>query len=148
MSLIPLPKGSGIYLNNAVLYKSLSSHQLIVACIVHHINDTGLADHAFRAPRVVVSIQSQCLELLVSSTGTYSVNTLTSKLRICWWSSKFILSLFSNCCFLTTIEGHSRTMIPGRVNKTYLKAHRGGGGLCRELHRHLKKQQYPYTNET
>jgi len=37
-----LPEGGGIHLYNAVLHKSLGSHQLIVTGIIHNVNDTSL----------------------------------------------------------------------------------------------------------
>lgn len=43
MGFIPLPKGCGINHHNSVLHQCLSTHQLIVGCIVDHIYDTALA---------------------------------------------------------------------------------------------------------
>jgi len=37
-----LPEGGGIHLYNAVLHKSLGSHQLVVTGIIHNVNDTSL----------------------------------------------------------------------------------------------------------
>lgn len=46
MGLVPLPERSAIDEDDAVLHKSLGSHQLIVRCIVHNIDDPGLAGTA------------------------------------------------------------------------------------------------------
>ena len=43
MGLIPLPKWSGINLDDGAFHQGLGTHQLVVAGIVHYINDTGLA---------------------------------------------------------------------------------------------------------
>lgn len=40
--LVPLPVRSGINLNNGVLDQGLCSHKLVVAGVVHDIDDTGL----------------------------------------------------------------------------------------------------------
>ena len=43
MGLIPLPEWSGINLDDGAFHQGLGTHQLVVAGIVHYINDTGLA---------------------------------------------------------------------------------------------------------
>ena len=43
MSLIPGTEWGGVDGDNAALHESLGSHQLVVASIVHDINDTCLS---------------------------------------------------------------------------------------------------------
>lgn len=40
---IPLSERCGIDDNDGVLHQSLGSNQLVVACIVHNVDDTGLS---------------------------------------------------------------------------------------------------------
>ena len=50
---LPLSEGSSINDDNGVLDEGLGSDQLVVASIVDHINDPGLAGNSLRAPREV-----------------------------------------------------------------------------------------------
>ena len=102
-SLKPLPKGGGIHLHNAVLYKGLGSHQLIVAGIVHNVNDTTLAGDTFRSPGIIAGVKSQSSKLLISSTFSNSVDMLASSLSVCWWSAKLVFPLSPDCFFLPAV---------------------------------------------
>ena len=46
--LLPLPERDAVHLHNTVLHQRLSSNQFIVACIVHHIQDTALAGDGYK----------------------------------------------------------------------------------------------------
>ena len=102
-SLKPLPIGGGIHLHNAVLYKGLGSHQLIVAGIVHNVNDTTLAGDTFRSPGIIAGVKSQSSKLLISSTFSNSVDMLASSLSVCWWSAKLVFPLSPDCFFLPAV---------------------------------------------
>ena len=55
---VPLFEGRGIDGDHAVLYQSLRPDQLVVAGVVDHINDTGLAGNRLAAPGKV-ALQEQ-----------------------------------------------------------------------------------------
>ena len=80
VSLIPLSKWSGINLHDAVLHEGLRSDQLVVAGVVHNIQDSGLAGLSLRAPGEVASIQSQGTELVATTSYAHFVHAISTKL--------------------------------------------------------------------
>ena len=57
--LVPLTERSGVDGNDGVLDESLGSHELVVAGVVHGVDDTRLASDRLRSPRKVAGVQPE-----------------------------------------------------------------------------------------
>ena len=58
VSLVPLAEGRRVDGDDGVLDQRLGTHQLVVAGVVHGVDDTRLASDRLRAPREVAGVQS------------------------------------------------------------------------------------------
>lgn len=95
VSLEPLLEWSGVNLNNSRLGQSVSSDQLVVRRVVDDRSNSGLSSDTFTTPREVTGLNSQGSELLVTTSGSDSVDSLGTNLGVGWLSAQLKLSLLS-----------------------------------------------------
>lgn len=70
VTFVPLSEWSRINGNNSILHQSLGSHQFIVRCIVHYINNASFPGTTLRTPREISRIQSESSVFLIASSCT------------------------------------------------------------------------------
>lgn len=117
VSLEPLSERSSIDLNNSRLGQCVSSNQLVVGRVVHNTSDSGLLGHTLGSPREVTGLNSQRSELLVTTSGSNSVNSLSSNLGVSRLSAQLELSLLSELGSLST---GGRTLVTGVSRNTHI----------------------------
>jgi len=91
--LVPLTERGGVDGNDGVLDESLGSHELVVAGVVHGVDDTRLASDRLRAPREVAGVQSQSSSLDVATSDTDQMDAVSADFGHRGWTTHFILSL-------------------------------------------------------
>uniref|UniRef100_A0A6G5A2U5 Putative secreted protein n=1 Tax=Rhipicephalus microplus TaxID=6941 RepID=A0A6G5A2U5_RHIMP len=101
VGLVPLPEGGGINHDDGILHKGLGSDELVVARIVDHVNDTGLACAVLRRPGEVSTVEAQGTVLLVATSCPDCVDALRAKLCVCSGSAKLELPLLAKRFALT-----------------------------------------------
>lgn len=67
---VPLGEGSGVDLDDAVLDEGVGTDQLVIGGIVDDVEDTGLAGGCLGGPVEVALLETQCAELVVTSTNS------------------------------------------------------------------------------
>jgi len=94
VGLVPLAEGRRVDGDDGVLDQRLGTHQLVVAGIVHGVDDTRLASDRLRAPREVAGVQSQSSSLDVATSDTDQMDAVSADFGHRGWTTHFILSLF------------------------------------------------------
>lgn len=95
VALVPLPERRRINNNDCIFHQGLGAHQLIVASVVDHVNDTRLACSALRSPSEVASIQTQRSVLEVTTTGAHIMNAPRTQLCVGSRSTQLELALLA-----------------------------------------------------
>ena len=95
MRLVPLSERGSVDLNNSALGQSFGSDQLVVARVVHYIDDSRLSGDTFGAPREVTGVQTKRTVLFVSTTSSDRVDTLRAQFRVGRRSAQLELPLLS-----------------------------------------------------
>lgn len=80
VAFVPLSEWCSVNNNNGVLHQSLGTYQFVVTGIVHNIDNTSFAGAAFRTPGEVTCVQTQSTVFGVTTTCSYTVDTLRAKL--------------------------------------------------------------------
>jgi hypothetical protein len=70
MLVVPGTERSSVDLDDGILHQDLNANELIVGCVVHHIQNSRLAGHDLRAPREIANVQTQRLKLGIPSTNS------------------------------------------------------------------------------
>lgn len=76
VSLVPLPEGSGIDLDDGSLGQGVGTDKFVVGRVEDDSNDTGLLSDGLAAPREVTGVDAEGTELAVTTTGADNMNTL------------------------------------------------------------------------
>ena len=72
---VPLGEWGSVNGDNAVLYESLGSDQLVVGSVVHDVDDSGFSGGGFWGPVEVTFFESEGSELVVTSSDSDSSNS-------------------------------------------------------------------------
>ena len=88
--------------NNGILHQGLGSDQLIVASVVHDIDDTCLSGDGLATPGKVASVQPQGTELFVSTPASDGVDAPGAQLGHGGGTADLELPLLSDRALLTT----------------------------------------------
>jgi len=95
VSLIPLPEGSSINLDDGAFDEGVCSDKLVVGSVVDNTNETSLLGDMFRGPSKVTRFQPQSPVLEVPTTYTNGVHTLGAELSACRLTAELELSLLA-----------------------------------------------------
>jgi len=93
VSLVPRAVRRAVDDHDAVLDERLGAHQLVVAGVVHHVDDTRLARDRLGAPGEVAALQSQRSVLLVPSARPDRVDSSHTQLGVGGGSTGFMFAL-------------------------------------------------------
>lgn len=95
VGLEPLSERSSVDLDNSRLGQGVGSHQLVVGWVVDDTSNSGLSSNTLGSPREVTGLDSQGSELLVTTSGSNSVDSLSTNLGVGWLTTQLKLSLLS-----------------------------------------------------
>merc|ERR1719270_170364 len=102
VGLIPLTEGGGIDDDDGVLDEGLGPDQLVVASVVHNVDDPGLAGSGLGGPGEVASVEPERPVLLVATPGSEGVDPLGGELGHRRGAGQLKLPLLPNGAFLAS----------------------------------------------
>lgn len=82
MGLVPLTEWSSIDNDDGVLHQCLGAHQFVVGCVVHDIDDTGLAGGTLGRPGKITGVQTQSTVFRVTTTSADFMDTPCTDLHM------------------------------------------------------------------
>lgn len=95
VGLEPLSEWGSVDLDDGRLGQCVGSNQFVVGRVVHNTSNSGLSGDTLGSPREVTGLDSQSSELLVATSGSDSVDSLSTNLGVSWLSTQLELSLLS-----------------------------------------------------
>jgi len=115
---IPLCEGSRVNGHDAVFNQCIGTNQLIVGCVIDHIDDSCLAGDCLRSPVEVSFLETESSELEVTSTNPNSSNpgNIIDKFGVGDGSSLFVGSLL-------LVDGHSASSESSLVSGISVYSH-------------------------
>lgn len=120
--LVPLSEWGSVDLDDGGLGQSVSSDQLVVGRVVDDTGDSGLSGDTLGGPSEVTGLDSQGSELLVTTSGSDSVDSLVADLGVGWLTAQFELSLLSE---LSTLGTGSSSLVARITRNTHLESAAG-----------------------
>lgn len=109
VSLVPLPEGGGIDLDDAALDKSVGADKFVVGGVVSDTDQPRLAGDVLRSPCIVSGIETESTELGVTTTDTNAVDTLGAELGGGGLATELELSLLA---VVGTLRTSLRALVP------------------------------------
>jgi len=100
--LVPLTEGSGINDDDGVLDEGLGPDQLIVARVVHNVDDTGLPGDSLATPGEISLVEPESSELLTSTSDPDGMDALGAQLGHGGGASHLELPLFPDWASLAS----------------------------------------------